>query len=190
MNHEQEDHSVLLGSSVLLCNLSSTSMHVQQWHSGKNVCVMEGYCGRQCRQYKVAMEIGAGKAGNYPLYLHHPHCSWITRCQGVGQLEKSINVWEVDAKKSCWVLCEKRGKILRVCESLGLYVGWLCEVLVADKRGSTFPYHLLTTFMTHFRPWQVHMCMIVYFRLHVWRSVAWFGTVRSPSRRAGRAQVE
>lgn len=51
VNHEQEDHSVLLGSSVLLCNLSSTSMHVQQWQSGKNLCVMEGYCGRQCRQY-------------------------------------------------------------------------------------------------------------------------------------------
>lgn len=43
VNHEQEDHSVLLGSSVLLCNLCSTLMHVQQWHSGK-ICVWKCVC--------------------------------------------------------------------------------------------------------------------------------------------------
>lgn len=122
----------------------------------ENVCVMEGYCGRQWRQYRVAMEIRVGKAENCPLHLHRPHRNSITCCQGVGQLEKGVNVCEVDAKKRCWALCENLSKEKKCacmeCESLGLYVGWLCEVVAADKRCSTFPCLLLTTFMTHFRP--------------------------------------
>lgn len=41
---------------------------------------------------------------------------------------------------------------------LGLYVVWLCEVVMADKRNSTW----LTTFMANFRPWQVHMSKSVF----------------------------
>lgn len=140
-----------------------TSMHVQQKAFWENLCVMEGYCGRQWRQYRVAMEIWAGKTENCPLYLHHPHCSSIACCQGVGQSEKSVNVCEVDAKKCCWALCENLSKEKKCCvcvsESLGLYVGWRCEVVQADKKCSPFSCLLLTTFMTHFRPWQVHMCV-------------------------------
>lgn len=48
------------------------------------------------------MEICVVKAENLmTIYLHHTHCSSIACCQGVGQLEKSVNVCEVDAKKGC-----------------------------------------------------------------------------------------
>lgn len=109
----------------------------------ENLCGMEGYCGRQWRRCKVAMEIRARRAENCPTYLHHPRRSPIACCQGAGQLEKSANVCEVDAKKCCWALCVNLSKenkcCVCVCESLGLYVGWLCEVVGADKRCSTFP---------------------------------------------------
>ena len=55
--------------------------------------------------------------------------------------------------------------MLCVREAIGLYVGWLCEVVVADRRCSTLTRLLLTTFMTHFRLWQVHMYMDMYLHL-------------------------
>lgn len=148
-----------------------------------NLCSMEGYRGRQWRQHGVAMESLAREAKTCPLYLHHPHCSSITCCQDVGQFEKSLNVCEVGAKKCCWDLGEKlRDVKVYVSVSLGLYVVWLCKVVVTDKRCSTFPRLILAAFMTHFRPWQVYMCMCVY--VHLWLShcVEWF--VQCPGRRS------
>lgn len=103
----------------LLCS-SATSAPLQCMYSSGNLGKfvwygMEGYCGRQWRQYRVAMEIRAGKAENCPLYLHHRHCSSIACCQGVGQLEKSANVCEVDAKKGCWALRGSLSKEKKCC---------------------------------------------------------------------------
>lgn len=147
MNREQKETSPCPSTTTALIAVCTA---VAFW---ENLCGMEGYHGRQWRKHGVAMEILGGEGKTCSLYLHHAPCCSVACCQGVGQSQKRVNVCEADAKKCCWELCETLNEKEKCYEyvAVGLYVMWLCEVVEADKRCSTFPHcFLLTSYMAYF----------------------------------------
>lgn len=82
VNHEHQQHSVQWWAPL------QAQLHLNAytvWHSGKFRMYSNLLWEKVLRAYEVAMELRGEKSNKHPIYLHHPHSSWIPSCFIVGQ---------------------------------------------------------------------------------------------------------